>query len=113
MDSVGAATLPYLLRTLKHGGAVAASGNASGAELVTTVFPFILRGVTLIGIDSAQVPIRERRELWSRLARDLRPMLPDDAITEIGLEGLPAAFESILAGEARGRWLVRVDAGGG
>jgi len=113
VDSVGAATLPYLLRSLKRGGAVAASGNAGGAELVTTVFPFILRGVALIGIDSAQVPIRVRRELWSRLARDLRPMLPDDAITEIGLEGLPAAFASILAGEARGRWLVRVDAGGG
>ena len=110
VDSVGAATLPYLLRSLRRGGAVAASGNAGGAELVTTVFPFILRGVTLIGIDSALVPIRERRELWGRLARDLRPDLPEDAITEISLDGLPGAFDSILAGEARGRWLVRVGA---
>jgi acrylyl-CoA reductase (NADPH) len=108
IDSVGGATLPYILRTLRYGGAVAASGNAGGAELVTTVFPFILRSVTLIGIDSAQVPIDERRRLWGRLARDLRPRGLATATTEIGLDELDGALDSILAGNARGRWLVRV-----
>ena len=73
VDSVGAATLPYILRTLKRGGAVAACGNASGPALTTTVFPFILRGVALLGIDSAYLPIAQRRRLWARLATDLRP----------------------------------------
>ena len=108
IDAVGGATLPYILRTLRYGGAVAASGNAGGADLVTTVFPFILRSVTLIGIDSAGVPIDDRRRLWGRLARDLRPRDLAEATTEIGLDGLERAFDSILAGEARGRWLVRV-----
>ena len=73
IDAVGAATLPYVLRTLKTGAAVAASGNASGPKLETTVFPFILRGVALLGMDSVTVPIARRRALWDRLATDLRP----------------------------------------
>ena len=108
IDSVGAATLPYILRTLRRGAGVAASGNASGPEVNTTVFPFILRSVFLVGIDSAAMPIGRRRNLWGRLARDLRPNDLGDAITEIGLEELPGAFDAILAGEARGRWVVRV-----
>ena len=112
IDSVGAATLPYILRTLRRGAGVAASGNASGPELNTTVFPFILRSVFLVGIDSAATPIGRRRNLWGRLARDLRPNDLGDAITEIGLEELPGAFDAILAGEARGRWVVRVAAEG-
>ena len=66
VDCVGAATLPYILRTLRWGGAVAASGNTSGAAFGTTVFPFILRGAAILGIDSAQLPIDERRALWAR-----------------------------------------------
>jgi acrylyl-CoA reductase (NADPH) len=108
VDTVGAATLPYLLRSLKQGGAVAASGNTSGAALETTVFPFILRGAALLGIDSANLDIRRRRELWARLARDLRPMGLDDAITEVTLDTLDGALDAILAGEARGRWIVRI-----
>jgi putative YhdH/YhfP family quinone oxidoreductase len=108
VDSVGAATLPYLLRTLKYGGAVAASGNASGATLATTVFPFILRGCALLGVDSAHVPIAERRALWDRLAADLRPHGLADRLTEITLEELGTALDAILAGQARGRWVVRV-----
>ena len=73
VDAVGAATLPYVLRTLRTGAAVAASGNASGPKLDTTVFPFILRGVALLGMDSAQLPIERRRAIWDRLATDLRP----------------------------------------
>ena len=73
VDAVGGATLPYVLRTLKVGAAVASSGNAGGAGLQTTVFPFILRGAALLGMDSVNMPIARRRELWDRLATDLRP----------------------------------------
>ena len=108
VDCVGGATLPYLLRTLRYGGAIAASGNTGGAAFATTVFPFILRGAALLGIDSAALPIAERRSLWERLATDLRPRGLGDRVTEIGLEELPAALDGILAGQAHGRWLVRV-----
>ncbi len=108
VDSVGAATLPYILRTLRYGGAVAASGNASGPALATTVFPFILRGVALLGVDSVAVPIAERRRLWARLAMDLRPRGLGDSVTEVDLENLEVALDGILAGRARGRWIVRV-----
>ncbi len=108
VDCVGAATLPYILRTLKWGGAVASSGNTSGAPFSTTVFPFILRGVALIGIDSAQQPIVERRRLWDRIAEDLRPRGLGDAVTEVDLDGLEMALDGILAGRARGRWIVRI-----
>ena len=108
VDSVGAATLPYILRTLRYGGAVAASGNTSGPALATTVFPFILRGVALLGIDSVAVPIEERRRLWERLATDLRPRGLGEAVTEVDLEHLEEALDGILAGKARGRWIVRL-----
>ena len=110
VDCVGAATLPYILRTLRWGGAVAASGNTSGAPLATTVFPFILRGVALLGIDSAQQPIADRRRLWDRIAGDLRPRGLGEAVTEVDLDGLEAALDGILAGRARGRWIVRIGA---
>ena len=110
VDSVGAATLPYILRTLKWGGAVASSGNTGGAPFSTTVFPFILRGVSLLGIDSAQQPIDDRRRLWDRIAEDLRPRGLGLAVSEVELEGLDEALDGILSGQARGRWLVRIGA---
>jgi putative YhdH/YhfP family quinone oxidoreductase len=108
VDSVGGATLPYLLRTLRYGGAVAASGNTGGADLSTTVFPFILRSVALLGIDSVGVQIADRRRIWDRLASDLRPRALGGAITEVTLDGLEPALDGILAGRARGRWIVRI-----
>jgi acrylyl-CoA reductase (NADPH) len=108
VDAVGAATLPYVLRTLRTGGAVAASGNASGPKLDTTVFPFILRGVALLGMDSAQLAIDRRRAIWDRLATDLRPRSLGEHVTEVTLDTLDEALDGILAGEARGRWVVRV-----
>jgi len=108
VDCVGGATIPYLLRTLRYGGGIAASGNTGGAAFSTTVFPFILRGVALIGIDSAAVPIDERRALWERLASDLRPRALGERVTEVTLDDLPAALDAILAGQAHGRWVVRV-----
>jgi acrylyl-CoA reductase (NADPH) len=108
VDTVGSATLPYVLRTLRLGAAVAASGNASGAELHMTVFPFILRGVALLGMDSANLPIEPRRALWARLSDDLLPRGIDDGITEVDLDTLEPALDAIADGQARGRWIVRV-----
>ncbi len=110
IDSVGAAALPYILRTLRRDGAVAACGNASGPELITTVFPFILRGVALLGIDSAYLAIDRRRRLWERLATDLRPRALGGRVTEVTLDTLEQALDAIRSGEARGRWIVRVGA---
>jgi len=107
VDCVGGAALAYILRTLRYRGAVAASGNTGGPGLTTTVFPFILRGVALLGIDSAGVPIDERRALWGRIATDLRPLALGDDVTEVDLDGLEPALDAILAGRAEGRWLVR------
>jgi putative YhdH/YhfP family quinone oxidoreductase len=108
VDAVGAATLPYVLRTLKRGAAVAASGNAGGATFETTVFPFILRSVALLGMDSVMVPIARRRALWDRLATDLRPRGLGGHVAEVTLETLDQALDGIVAGAARGRWIVRV-----
>jgi acrylyl-CoA reductase (NADPH) len=108
VDAVGAATLPYVLRTLKTGGAVAASGNAGGPKLDTTVFPFILRGVALLGMDSVNVAIARRRDIWDRLATDLRPRELGGHVHEVTLDTLPDALDAIVAGAARGRWVVRI-----
>ena len=108
VDAVGGATLPYVLRTLKVGGAVASSGNAGGPRLETTVFPFILRGVALLGMDSVNMRIDRRRGLWDRLATDLRPRALGEHVEEVTLETLDAALDGILAGQARGRWVVRI-----
>jgi len=108
VDAVGGATLPYVLRTLRTGAAVASSGNAGGAALETTVFPFILRGVALLGMDSVNMPIGRRRELWDRLATDLRPAELGVHVTEVGLDELDGPLDAIVAGSARGRWLVRL-----
>jgi acrylyl-CoA reductase (NADPH) len=108
VDAVGGATLPYVLRTLSRGAAVAASGNAAGPALTTTVLPFILRGVALLGTDSAGMAIEDRRRLWLRLAGDLRPRALGESVTEVTLETLEPALDAILAGEDGGRWIVRI-----
>src|SRR3990170_1566173 len=99
VDSVGAATLPYILRTLRRGGAVAACGNASGQALTTTVFPFILRGTALLGMDSAYLAIAKRRRLWERVATDLRPRALAERAAEVTLDTLEPALDAIRAAE--------------
>ena len=108
IDSVGAPTLPYILRTLRHGAAVASTGNAGGPALSTTVFPFILRAAAMLGMDSVAVPIEQRRAIWERLATDLRPRSLGDSVTEVTIDELEFALDTILEGGARGRWLVRL-----
>jgi acrylyl-CoA reductase (NADPH) len=113
VDCVGGATLAYVLRTLRYGAAVAASGNTGGRDLNTTVFPFILRGVDLLGIDSVNTPIERRRALWQRLATDLRPPHLEASIArEVDLAGVGTALDEIREGRVRGRVVVRVAGGG-
>jgi len=83
-------------------------GLTGGVELRTTVMPFILRGVSLIGIDSAMCPMPIRLEVWRRLATDMRPADLNAIAHDITLDGLPAAFETLLAGKARGRFVVNL-----
>jgi acrylyl-CoA reductase (NADPH) len=109
VDCVGGDMLAGVLRTLRYGGAVAASGLTGGTKLDATVLPFILRGVSLLGIDSVQTPMAERAELWGRLAGDLRPPRLDDAIAhEISLDELEPVLDAILRGELTGRTVVRI-----
>jgi acrylyl-CoA reductase (NADPH) len=109
VDCVGGTVLPGVLRGLEYGGAVAASGNTGGIGLEMTVLPFILRGVALLGIDSAQTPIGDRIETWLRIAGDLRPPHADgDSARETGLEELEGVLTAILRGELQGRTIVRV-----
>ena len=110
VDSVGGAMLAHILAETCYGGAVAACGLAGGAGLKTTVMPFILRGVSLIGIDSVMCPAAPRREAWQRLAQDL-PRGALDAMTEVVPLGEVAARASdILMGGVRGRVVVDVNA---
>jgi acrylyl-CoA reductase (NADPH) len=109
IDNVGGDALSGLLRSVALGGSVASCGLAGGAAFSTTVFPFILRGVTLIGIDSSRVPNAERRAIWARLMKDL-PMETLDRI--IAIEPLSKIFElgeKILAGQTRGRIVIDVN----
>lgn len=108
VDCVGGATLAYVLSTVKYGGAVAASGLTGGPQLNTTVLPFILRGVALLGIDSVQLDIEARRTLWARLAGDLRPSRLQSVISEVGVDDVTSVLDSIRDGKYTGRALVRV-----
>jgi acrylyl-CoA reductase (NADPH) len=108
IDTVGGETLAGIIRTLKVGGSVAACGLAGGATLNTTVYPFILRGVNLLGINSVTVAREERLEIWSRLADDLPLSLLDSMIEEVPLDRVIEAGEKILAGAVRGRTVIRV-----
>jgi acrylyl-CoA reductase (NADPH) len=106
VDTVGGNILATALKTAKYGGLVAACGNAMSAELNVNVFPFILRGVSLLGVDSVEVPIRARNMAWQKLAGDWRVDLGEDLITECSLEGLEPKIDQILQGGIRGRVVV-------
>lgn len=108
VDTVGGDTLAGIIRTLKIGASVAACGLAGGAALNTTVYPFILRGVNLLGINSVTVPREERLEIWSRLARELPLSLLDSMIEEVPLDRVIDAGAKVLAGAVRGRTVIRV-----
>jgi acrylyl-CoA reductase (NADPH) len=109
IDTLGGELLAWLTRTVRPLGNIASVGLAAGAELRTTVMPFILRGVSLLGINAAAMPPEIRAGLWKRLGGDLRPRHLDRIVTaEIRLADLPAHFDAIAGGHAHGRTVVRV-----
>lgn len=110
VDCVGGATLADVLSTLDYAGAVAASGLTGGAALHTTVMPFILRGVSLLGIDSVQLPIGARRALWERLGGPLKPPRLEHLVHEVDLADVLAVVDQVRAGAFTGRAVVRVGA---
>lgn len=109
LDAIGGATLSTLLSQLQRHGAVASFGNAAGHKLKTSVFPFILRGVSLLGIDSNTCPNDRRQRAWRRLASILSEEDFDDVTAQIiGLDEIPSVSEDVLAGDVRGRIVVDV-----
>ncbi len=108
VDSVGSTTLANVLSMTKYAGAIAACGLAAGMDLPTSVAPFILRGVCLLGIDSVMCPIEVRKTAWSRLASDLDRVKLTEITHEIGLDQVIGTGAKILAGQVRGRIVVKI-----
>jgi acrylyl-CoA reductase (NADPH) len=108
IDTVGSSTLANVLSMIRYGGAVAACGLAGGMDLPTAVAPFILRGVSLLGIDSVMCPQKLRREAWKRLDSDLDRAKLQDMTTEIGLSDVIDAGRQIVEGRVRGRLVVKI-----
>jgi len=108
VDAVGSHTLANALAQTRYGGVVAACGLAQGMDLPASVAPFILRGVTLAGIDSVMAPRARREQAWARLATDLDPALLETMIEEVPLDGAVAAAQRLMAGQVRGRVVVKV-----
>lgn len=110
IDAVGSHTLANVLATTSYGGIVAACGLAQGGDLPTSVYPFIIRGVTLIGIDSVMAPLSLREEAWQRLATELDRSALAAMTTTVGLADVPRICAAILEGAVRGRVVVDVNA---
>ena len=108
VDVVGGETLAWLTRTMMYNGCIANSGLTGGTDLKTTVLPFILRGLKLLGIDSVMCPMAKRVEVWRRLASDLKPKHLRTVAVETGLDDVPKAFATLLEGAARGRYVVNL-----
>lgn len=109
VDPVGGTTLQYILSTLQYGGSVATSGLTGGIEVATSVYPFILRGINWLGIDSVECPMPLRQQIWARLGSDLKPKsINDRMVNAIALEQLPDVLNQILQGKVRGRTIVEM-----
>jgi len=108
LDAVGGQMLGWLARTMQQNGVIASFGNTGGEELHTTVYPFILRGVRLIGIDSAATAMPLRRQIWRRLAGELRPARLDLVTRSFAFRELPQVCEAMLHGKAHGRVVVNI-----
>ena len=108
VDAVGSHTLVNALAQTRYGGVVAACGLAQGADLPATVLPFILRGVTLVGVDSVMAPLTRRKVAWQRLAKDLDPAKLEAMIEDVPLEGAIARAQALMQGDVRGRIVVKI-----
>lgn len=111
VDCVGGKTLADVLSTIRYGGAVAASGLTGGPALNTTVMPFILRGVALLGMDSVLMPIGPRRELWQKLGSSLHPQHLSDITNDVDIKDVVSVIDEVRAGRYSGRAVVKVAGG--
>lgn len=108
VDNVGGAVLHWMLATMKQAGVIASIGNAASAELHSTVFPFILRGVSLLGVDSGYMGFPTRAKVWERLATDLKPTGLEQITKTVEFADLAAVFDEFVAGRVKGRTVVRI-----
>jgi putative YhdH/YhfP family quinone oxidoreductase len=108
VDNVGGDVLAWMASTMQVGGTLASIGLAASHTLNTTVMPFILRGVSLLGIDSVNAPMPVREKVWTRLASDLKPRHLDKIITTVGFDELPVAFDRVMKRQVRGRMVVKI-----
>jgi len=108
VDNLGGDVLAWLASTMQVGGALASIGLAASHQLNTTVMPFILRGVSLLGIDSVNTPMPLRQKVWKRLASDLKPRHLASMVTTVHLQELPGVFDKILKSQMRGRNVVAI-----
>jgi len=108
IDTVGGDMLAAAIKSTRHLGVITCCGNVASPELPINVFPFILRGVSLIGIDSQNCPLNHRKELWEKLSREWKPEFPADFHNEISLEELNENIQLILKGKLKGRTLVNL-----
>jgi len=106
VDNLGGEVLAWMASTMLPGGTIASIGLAASMNLNTSVAPFILRGVSLLGIDSGATPMPLRREVWRRLAGDMRPAHLEEMTRTLAFDDLPRAFDGLLKGAARGRIVV-------
>ena len=110
VDTVGGNILATAIKSAKYGGLVAACGNVMSADLAVSVYPFILRGVSLLGVDSVEIPMNTRLRAWEKLAKDWKLDLSSDLVTECSLEELSPKIDQILKGGIRGRVVVNLSA---
>jgi len=108
VDNLGGDILSWLASTVKVGGAIASIGLAASFKFNTTVMPYILRGVTLAGIDSVNAEMEVRRKVWGRLATDMKPKNLDKIVTTVAFDDLPATFETVMQAKMRGRSVVKI-----
>ena len=109
VDSVGGPLLSWVIATMKRAGTIACIGNAGSFKLNTTVYPFILRGVSLLGVDSGFIASPVRQQVWQRLRNDLKPKHLRECTQVIDFDELPKAFDRFVQGQVRGRTVVRID----
>jgi len=107
VDNVGGPILSGILKSVRQNGIVTACGNVASADLNSSVFPFILRGITLTGIDSALAPMALRKKVWQLLATDWKPLHLEAMTHEISLEALPEKLDELLQGKAKGRYVLK------
>lgn len=106
IDTVGGSILSGIIKSLKYSGAVTTCGNVASAEILTSIFPFILRGIKLIGIDSVEQPVEYKSKIWNLLAKEWKPTHLKDIVKEIYMEQLPDVLKTLLEGKAKGRYVL-------